>query len=63
MPPPTRNIAAVPTTASVFMSIGAPRRIARPSARAAGVGATAQREAAIVELDDARRPGRTRRRS
>ena len=32
MPPPTRNIAAVPTIVSSFISIGAPARIARPTA-------------------------------
>ena len=52
MPPPTRNMAAVPTIVSSFISSGAPARIARPTRLGERIGPAAEREAAVVELDD-----------
>ena len=54
MPPPTRNIAAVPATDSAFISHGAARRMPRPrrAARRA-LRAAAQVQPGVVELHDA----------
>ena len=58
MPPPTRNIAAVPATESNFISLGVMRRMPRPSARWAAhetalALAPAQIQAGVVQLHDA----------
>jgi hypothetical protein len=53
MPPPTMNIAAVPTTDSVFISQGAKPRMAPADTAGEGRGAALQVQAEVVELDDA----------